>query len=487
MEILALNKQMKDWFPGIDVTKRPVCYRSFNTPPRETECSYCVTKKTFVDGQVHETITETPAGDKIINYRIVSSPIKDESGKVVAAIEMVEDITKRKQTEKALRNIVEGTSPVIGQDFFRILVKHLASALGVQHAFVGELIGEQPDSVQTVVAWSGADYGENFQYKLAGTPCENVIGKELCCYPQGIREMFPDDHLLADMDAESYLGAPLLDSSGEPLGILAVLDNKPIENTSLVKSIVSIFAGRAAAELERQHAEDKTLQLLQQNRELTQRLFQIQEEERRHLARELHDEFGQWLTAIHLNAETISQLSKGKNPHVHDSATAIDESATEMHKNIRDMIRQLRPTLLDELGLVESLKHLLDQWQAQHPEVELTLALDGKLDYLEDNLNITLYRIIQESLTNVAKYADARDVAVELMRREGRVGQQDSLLLNVEDNGKGMDTEAATEGFGLAGMRERVLAVGGKFTIHSPPGKGMRIEISIPLNERENV
>lgn len=233
---------------------------------------------------------------------------------------------------------------------------------------------------------------------------------------------------------------------------------------------------------ERKHAEQSMQKLLQQNRDLTQRLFHVQEEERRHLARELHDEFSQWLTAIHLNAETISQLSKKQNPHIHDSAKIIDESASEMYNNIHGMIHQLRPMLLDELGLVESIKYLVEQWQARHSEVDITLSLDGELDGFEDDLNITLYRVIQESLTNVSKYAEARDVAVELSRQSGEVGTEDSVLLTIEDNGKGMDTEAATEGFGLAGMRERVLAVGGKFNIHSFPGKGTRIKISIPVN-----
>lgn len=236
----------------------------------------------------------------------------------------------------------------------------------------------------------------------------------------------------------------------------------------------------------RKQAEANTLELLRQNRDLTQRLFQVQEEERRHLAQELHDEFGQWLTGIHINAEIIRRLSEGQNEGVYATAGVIDESASEMYKNIHRMIHQLRPTLLDELGLVESIKHLVDQWREQLPEVDITLLLDGELGDLKDNLNITLYRIVQESLTNVAKYARARDVAIQLTRQRGAAGQQDSLLLTVEDNGKGMDTGAATEGFGLAGMRERVLAMDGQFNIDSYPEKGVRIEVYMPVNQQAN-
>jgi len=102
MEILALNRQLRELFPEIDVSKKPICYETFNKPPRKKVCSYCPTYKSLKDGQVHESITETPAGDKIKNYRIISSPIKDRDGRIIAAIEMVEDITERVKAEKEL-------------------------------------------------------------------------------------------------------------------------------------------------------------------------------------------------------------------------------------------------------------------------------------------------------------------------------------------------------------------------------------------------
>ncbi len=103
MKIIALNKKMRNWFPNVDVATEPVCYRAFNSPPREDTCSYCPTCKTLQDGMVHESITETPTGDAIRNYRVVSSPVRDSAGKVIAALEMVEDITERKSAEDALR------------------------------------------------------------------------------------------------------------------------------------------------------------------------------------------------------------------------------------------------------------------------------------------------------------------------------------------------------------------------------------------------
>jgi PAS domain S-box-containing protein len=102
MEILNLNTQMRKWYPDIDISTRPVCYKSFNNPPREEVCSYCPTYKTLKDGRLHESVTETPSGSEIKNYRIISSPIMDRNGNVVAAIEMVEDITEKRKIQEAL-------------------------------------------------------------------------------------------------------------------------------------------------------------------------------------------------------------------------------------------------------------------------------------------------------------------------------------------------------------------------------------------------
>ncbi len=102
MEILSLNNQMQQWFPEIDVSKKPVCYKTFNNPPAKGPCSYCPTIQTLQDGQVHESFTDTPRGDKVIHYRIISSPLKDKEGRVTSAIEMVDDITERRHSEEKI-------------------------------------------------------------------------------------------------------------------------------------------------------------------------------------------------------------------------------------------------------------------------------------------------------------------------------------------------------------------------------------------------
>ncbi|MBI5674788.1 MAG: PAS domain S-box protein [Nitrospirae bacterium] len=107
MEILSLNSLMKQWFPDIDTSKKPICYKVFNNPPREDVCSYCPTCKTLIDGETHESITDTPVGNEIRNYRVVSSPIRNAEGKVIAAIEMVDDITESRRAGEKLHTSEE--------------------------------------------------------------------------------------------------------------------------------------------------------------------------------------------------------------------------------------------------------------------------------------------------------------------------------------------------------------------------------------------
>ena len=244
----------------------------------------------------------------------------------------------------------------------------------------------------------------------------------------------------------------------------------------LVGAGVDITAIKTAAN---SHAE-----LLQENRALTRSLFDIQEEERRHLARELHDELGQWLTAIQAEAQALCNISDPKS-QTYDGAKAISESASAVHEVVRGMLRHLRPSMLDELGLADSLRELKRQWCRIHPDMICEFHLDDALAGLSENINITVYRLIQESLSNVSSHAQASKVKVTLQREVGNAPGAAVLLLNVEDDGVGFDTQQRSAGMGVLGMRERVISAGGGFVMYSEPGQGTHIQASLPLNQEE--
>ena len=148
---------------------------------------------------------------------------------------------------------------------------------------------------------------------------------------------------------------------------------------------------------------------------------------------------------------------------------------------VRRIMQRLRPTLLDELGLLEALEEGVAQWQKRYPAITYELSAANELDNLGEMTNITVYRIVQECLTNVAKHAKATHVSISLYRRLDQASKSNVLELVVEDNGKGMDAEVMHHGLGILGMRERTLAMGGEFAIDEGHDKGVCVSVRIPL------
>jgi PAS domain S-box-containing protein len=170
-----------------------------------------------------------------------------------AILNSFRDVTEHRRRARALRAIVRATAGS-GEEFFRELVAELGKVLGVKYALAGVLMPGLPERVRTVALWRQGALVENCEYELNGTPCANVVGKELCHYPNDVQSLFPRDKLLADMGVVSYLGIPLFSTSGAGLGHLCVLDDRPMPDSELASSLMSIFAARAASELERQAA-----------------------------------------------------------------------------------------------------------------------------------------------------------------------------------------------------------------------------------------
>lgn len=223
-------------------------------------------------------------------------------------------------------------------------------------------------------------------------------------------------------------------------------------------------------------AQQALARALEENRLLSQRSMQVQEEERRNLARELHDELGQSINAIKVDAVNIRDHSQAL-PDIHTSALAIIDVSSQVYDVVRSLMQRLRPVALDDLGLRSAVQYGVDQWQRRHADVRCTFEAQGELDGLSEKVNITLYRLVQECLTNVAKHANAARVAISL-KREG-----DQVRFDFEDDGRGFDPSARMQGLGLIGLRERVEALSGRFELVSAPGNGVRIKAVIPAGE----
>jgi hypothetical protein len=220
---------------------------------------------------------------------------------------------------------------------------------------------------------------------------------------------------------------------------------------------------------------------LRETRLLAKHMDDVQEAERRHLARELHDELGQCLTAIKTDAVLIRNRTEDKEPRVFNSAQAIIDTASHIYDVVHNMITRLRPSPLDDLGLVPTLEQSIASWRQREPKVDFLLQTSGKLDNLNEAMNMTVFRVVQEAITNAVRHAAASQIAVSIEARQG--SEDDYLSIEVCDDGKGMvvkDFHSDVD-FGLLGMRERAQSLGGEFQLDSQPGDGVTIRVRIPL------
>lgn len=216
----------------------------------------------LASGQSLEVEEPVTRHDGVVRqFNTIKSAIRNSQGTIILTVGVSRDITKqiqleteRKRQEQALRSIVEGTATQTGDFFFRACVKHLALALNVRYALIAEVIHKDGQQfAETLAFWHDSDFGDNFQYNLSGTPCLDILqSRTICRYSSAVQELFPDDFDLVTLNAESYVGIPVLNPNGHFLGFIAVLDTEPMERDLEMQAfILEIFAARAGAEIER--------------------------------------------------------------------------------------------------------------------------------------------------------------------------------------------------------------------------------------------
>ncbi len=212
-------------------------------------------------------------------------------------------------------------------------------------------------------------------------------------------------------------------------------------------------------------------------RNLSRRVTESQESERRAIAHELHDELGQTLNAIKIESVCIRNASGDDDSTIHAAALSIIRLTDHVYSVVRDMTGRLRPVALDELGLAEALEHDLAEWRQRLPGIEFYFRADTLPEKLGEPCAIALYRVAQEGMTNVVRHAEARKVSLALtFHREPAV-----VSLSLRDDGRGVELRTMRSGLGLLGMRERIEALGGAFQVESGPARGFRIEASVPF------
>ncbi len=266
---------------------------------------------------------------------------------------------------------------------------------------------------------------------------------------------------------------------------------------------------------DRKLAEERILGLLRENRALARHLLEVQEEERNKLSRELHDELGQSITAVKSLATAISHMDEGKVGEMRSLGHSIVDLSGRLYDFAKNLMHQLRPDVVDLLGLEEALRECIERSQLETTGVTCGLHTSGEIDDLSEVVKITTYRIVQECLTNISKYAMASNVQIRVrraavpveerrsvtrLRFDGGGGDlkqhglyRDTLFINVSDDGVGMDIRAVVDtedkysrGIGLQGIKERVTALGGQLTINSESGKGVDLSVVIDMGTYEH-
>nr|WP_315486102.1 ATP-binding protein [uncultured Undibacterium sp.] len=227
-----------------------------------------------------------------------------------------------------------------------------------------------------------------------------------------------------------------------------------------------------------------------EKRRLIHKVNAIVENERQSIAIEIHDELNASLIAVRLESERIAKIAaKAESDErytpvfheIQDRAKAVVKLALDLYANGRNLVRRLRPEVLDMLGLEGAIEEMLRLYNAAHEECHFDFSSEGDFAQLDSDLAISAYRIVQEACSNVLKHAQAKQVEITLQMELKNVSGKSVLKIGVTDDGKGFDTGQVADGVGLSGMRERVLAWGGEFNLSSQVGEGTNIVIELPV------
>jgi signal transduction histidine kinase len=280
--------------------------------------------------------------------------------------------------------------------------------------------------------------------------------------------------------AKSLWGVPLK-AEGETIGVMGIGFPKPYEWLPTERELMRAIADRAALAIERAQMNDALREREQRIAELSAHLLRVQEEERKRISRELHDETGQALMVIRLYLGMMEQGSTARNIRgkIKETVEVVDRTI----EGIRRIIGKLSPLVLQELGLVAAIrKEAKDLAKATGLKTRVMIADD--VGRLAPGTEQAIYRVVQEALHNVAKHAQARNVTIQVVR-EG-----EKISVHVEDDGVGIQAARGNPrngSFGLAGIKERIAMLGGVSRVISTKGKGTRIEITVPAGESSTV
>lgn len=414
----------------------------------------------------------------------VAKDFKERRSEIVAALEMFSSAAfvavslayfeTQKNASSALLSVLDAelTAPDLSA-LLRKVLEITASTFGAQ---LGTILLREPegDSLRLAAAVGFGNELEDYTIK----PGEGFSGKVAAC---GEPELLVMESVLEastaspimSRHAKSIWAVPLKKGPEEIIGVLEIGFAVPYRWMPTERELMRAIADRSALAIDRMQMTDALRERESRIAELSAHLLRVQEEERKHISRELHDETGQGLmvTRLYLGMLEASLRSRSSQVKIQEALAVVDRTI----EGLRRMISRLSPLVLQELGLAAAIRKEAKDL-TKNTGVKTRVVLPDDLGRLGPDTETAIYRVVQEALHNVAKHAQAKNVTVQLACEQG------AIKLLVEDDGVGFLQKGVSRGrsFGLAGMRERIAALSGSVRVRSGKGRGTRIEITVP-------
>jgi len=405
--------------------------------------------------------------------------------------------------EEAIHFIYQRGAGVVGAEFFPAIVRDFGSVLGADHAFIG-VHTETGHSVETVALWADGEIVDNITYELEGTPCAEVMGKDVCVYEQKVADLFPDDQLLDDMGIEGYVGIPLHDPKGSSLGIVVALYRRRVPDSKSTAALMLVFATRISAELQRAQQEEKARRLEAQMLR-TQKLESLGV-----LAGGLAHDFNNLLSSIMGSAELALLESPPRGP-VSERLEFIRDTAVGAGELCRQLLAYAGRGRFEILNwdlsrVVQEQEKLLRSSISKNAALQLSLANDlpgiqvdvTQVRQLLLNLVVNASEAIGNSsgvirVTTGERHCDADDL------QSAYVASCDPghfVFLEVSDDGAGMTEEVREKlfdpffttkftgrGLGLAAILGIVKGYGGSIQVYSELESGSAFRVLLPASQ----
>ncbi len=449
MRILSLNNQMKKWFPTIEVEENPICFKAYNDPPRPGICSYCPTIRTLKDGKVHEDITETPSGGTIKNYKIVSSPITDNQGNVIAAIEMVDDITDRMKAEQEIEK-------------FKTIS---------DRASYGTVIS----GLDSTITYCNEQYA-----RMHGYAIDDLIGKKVDFLISEKHKREMEESVKELFDKGSFSAREIWrrrkDGSIFPTLVNAQIITDENNDPLYISATAIDITDKKKAEAALRNQRDML-------RDVTGHVIKVQEEERRRISMELHDSIGQALSVTKLQTQNLLRKLDGDTKPIEEGLRMISQTMSDTISDLRQISANLRPVILDNLGLWPTIEWYLKDF-AKKTELIVEINVERDMPAIALQSEVHVFRVIQEIMINIHKHSEADRVAFK------NYAQDNSIVFEIYEDGLEFDPEemyspsARKRGMGLINIMERVNIIRGELEIKSDAEKGGTVfTVSFPVSE----